>query len=482
MRAFFSLLKYATMRAIISSSRHPMKRSLSLLLLALALVTPGLGCRGGSSAAQEALLSKVVLNWWAVFDDGRNYQQIIQDYQTLHPNVAVNFRRLRLDEYNNELIRAFAEDRGPDILSIHNTWIPEYQTLIQPMPKSTKLVFIETRGGLKKEQIPTLREVPTLSLRTLSETYVDVVTNDVVKPYQENSRSPVENRIWGLPTSVDSLALYYNKDLLNNAGIAEPPKTWRDFQNNVKALTSLDANGNIVQSGAAIGTATNVERASDLLSVIMMQNGTQMTSPNGNATFANPPVGGKVPESIGALQFYTDFANPIKEVYTWNEKQPSSFEAFANGTTAFFFGYSYHAPLLSARNPKLNYAVTKLPQISGGQVVNFANYWVQTVAKSSSHANEAWDFIQFMSSKDHVTSYLTAAKRPTALRELINSQLEDPLLNAFASQTLTAKSWYKGRNIEAAEAAMAELIKSALSGVVFEDALRLAQNKVNQTL
>jgi len=460
-----------------------MKRPLATFLLLALLVLPGIGCRGGSKVAQDALLSSVKLDWWAVFDDGRNYQKIIQNYQAIHPNVSVNFRRLRLDEYKNELLRAFAEDRGPDILSIHNTWIPSYASLIQPMPKSTKLVFIETRGTLKKEQVPTVREVPTLTLRALGETFVDAVAEDVVRPYQADPKTPVENRIWGLPTSVDSLALYFNKDLLNNAGIPEPPKTWREFQDAVKRLTSIDANGNIIQSGAAIGTADNVERASDLLSVIMMQNGTQMTSTNGSATFAIPTSRDvQTPESVGALQFYTDFANPVKEVYTWNDKQPPSFDAFANGTTAFFFGYSYHGPLLSARNPKLNYAVTKLPQISGGRVVNFANFWVQTVAKNSDHPNEAWDFIQFMARADQVPNFLSSAKRPSALRELINSQLEDPALNAFASQTLTAKSWYKGRNVDAMEATFADMIDSALTTGVFLDPLRVGQNKVNQTL
>ena len=40
----------------------------------------------------------------------------------------------------------------------------------------------------------------------------------------------------------------------------------------------------IIQSAAAIGTTDNVERSTDILGVLMMQNGTQMTDENGMAS------------------------------------------------------------------------------------------------------------------------------------------------------------------------------------------------------
>jgi ABC-type glycerol-3-phosphate transport system substrate-binding protein len=57
---------------------------------------------------------------------------------------------------------------------------------------------------------------------------------------------------------MDSMVLYYNKDMFNAAGIVAPPTTWQEFQDDVKKLTLVDATGNIVRSGAAIGTAQNV--------------------------------------------------------------------------------------------------------------------------------------------------------------------------------------------------------------------------------
>jgi multiple sugar transport system substrate-binding protein len=301
-----------------------------------------------------------------------------------------------------------------------------------------------------------------------------------VRPYKPNENVIEQDRIFGLPLSVDTLALYFNKDLLNAANIAEPPTTWTQFQEQVVKLTKIGQNSAILQSGAALGTGKNVERASDILSLLIMQNGAKMVDDRGVAVFASGDE--NAPLAIDAVRFYTDFANPLKQVYTWNDDEPDSFDAFINGKTAFFFGYSYHAPLITARSPKLNFAIAPVPQIEGGKTVNFANYWVETVSKQTDNRDWAWDFIQFAASKERVAAYLEAAQKPTARRALINTQIENETLSIFANQLLTSVSWYRGNDAQAMEKAFVDLITSVLSGAEIEQELPIAQNKVNQTL
>jgi multiple sugar transport system substrate-binding protein len=454
-----------------------LRQSLAILLLPIILL--GAGC-GGASAAEKLATTPVTITIWRVFDDNTTMTTIMNAYRALHPNVSFEYRELRFDEYQDELIRAFAEGQGPDIFSLHNTWIGSYESLIQPLPDSLTIPYSETRGTIKKETVYTIQEEPTLSERALKSQYVDVVVNDVLRPYKPNAKAQEKNRIFGLPLGLDSLALFFNKDLLNAAGIPEPPSTWTQFQDQVTQLTQISTSDVIVQAGAAMGTSRNVERASDLLSILMMQNGTQMTDSRGRATFGQETDAGFL--SAEAVRFYTDFANPLKAVYTWNEDMPDSFDAFTSGNTAFFFGYSYHYDLIRAANSKLNFAVSALPQIDGGKVVNYANYWVETVAKSSDAGDWAWDFVQFAAQEDQVKSYLQGAKKPAALRSLINSQLEDETLSVFASQTLTADSWYRGSDAAVAEEAFLDLIDAILAGEEQQRALKDAQNAVNQSL
>ncbi|MBT5808626.1 extracellular solute-binding protein [Candidatus Uhrbacteria bacterium] len=452
---------------------------LRLSILALSLVLMGAGC-GGSSAAEQAANTQVSLDVWRVFDDGDTMDDVMRRYQAVHPNVSFNYRELRFDEYEDELIRAFAEGEGPDIFSLHNTWLGEYESLISPLPSSVSIPFCETRGTIKKEIVCVIQEDPTISQRALRSDFVDVVAEDVIRSYKATSKSEAEDRVFGIPYGIDTLALFFNKDLLNAAGIPEAPATWTEFQDQVTTLTRISSSDVITQSGAALGTSQNVERAFDIVSVLMMQNGAQLIDSRGRAVFAQGDDEGTL--AIQATRFYTDFANPLKQVYTWNEDMDDSFDAFANGKAAFFLGYSYHHDLILTANEKLNLGVAPLPQIAGGKTVNYANYWVETVSKSSDNTDWAWDFIEYAASEDRVQSYLKEAKKPTALRALINDQLEDDILSIFAGQTLTAESWYRGDDASVAEEAFLDLIDALLDGEEAERAMRDAQNKVNQSL
>lgn len=456
------------------------KRPIALFALAALLVTTGAGC-GGPSAAELAAAAPVKLVVWRVFDDSSTMQGVMEAYRAVHKNVSFEYREVRLEDYQSELLHALAEGTGPDIFSVHNTWIGEYESLILPMPASLTIPYAETRGTIKKETVITLKEEPTITTRQLEADYVDAVAADVIRDYQPNPKKEAESRIFGLPLSVDTLALYYNKELLNAAGIAEPPKTWTDFQADVTKLTTVGPNDAIVQSGAAIGTSRNVERAFDILSLLMMQNGTQMEDARGSATFGNKSTDQSVP-GADAVRFYTDFANPQKAVYAWNDAQTGSFDAFTSGTSAMFLGYSYHLPLIRARSPKLDFGIAAVPQISEGRTVNYANYWVETVSKSTENSDWAWDFIQFAAKADNVTGYLEAAQKPTALRALINDQLLDNDLSVFAGQLLTAKSWYTGNDAAVTESALLDLIDAVIAGGDTERLIKDAQNKVNQTI
>lgn len=437
-----------------------MSKKIALLaLLSVFLLTSGFGCKLANKETKQAM-EPVTLTYWRVFDGPDAFDEVISRYKALHPFVTIEYRKLRYDEYENALLNAFAEDRGPDIFSIHNTWIVKYQSKLTPLPENTTMAYPVTKGTIKKEVTTELRTTKSLTADQLKDSFVDAVAHDVILD---------DGKIYGLPLSVDTLAMYYNKDLFNNAGISQAPKYWnKEFLQAVKKMTKQDPKQGIVQSGAGLGGGNNIERFSDILSVLMMQNGAVMINDGNQVVFNQVPDFAKSSgynPGLEALRFYADFANPSKEAYAWNSSLPNSLEMFASGNLAIFFGYSYHRSSIEALAPKLNFSVAKLPQIEGNPPtnINFANYWVEVVSKKSQHANEAWDFIQFIAQEEQAKSYLEKTGRPTALRSLVSSQREDGKVGVFADQVLTAKSWYKGKDANAAEAAIREMIEAAIS-------------------
>lgn len=453
-----------------------MKKKISILLIFVFLLTAGAACK---SPSVEEATEPITLNYWRVYDGQDDFAEIIAKYNAQHPYVTINYRKLRYDEYEEELLNAFAEDRGPDIFSIHNTWVKKYESKIEPMPSQTTMVWQTTQGTIKKETVAETKVARSMNLKELKQNFADVVYSDVV----------INNKIYGLPLSVDTLAMYYNQSLFDQAGITEIPKYWnRDFQQTVKKLSKQDLKGNILQSGVALGGSTNIERYSDILSVLMMQNGANMMSDSGQVLFNTVPENSPNSDynpGLMALKFYTDFANPVKEVYSWNNKLENSINSFASGKTAIMFGYAYHLPTIKTMAPKLNFMVAPLPQIEGsGTPVNFANYWVEVVSKKSQHQNEAWNFVQFLTSADQVGSYLSKTKKPAALRSLVSKQTEDLEIGVFASQVLTAKSWYKGKNASVMEGFFAQMIDETLADTENKimEIMNLYARRIQQTI
>lgn len=468
--------------------RLPGARVVLAGLLAVSLT--GAGCTKLVDEQTQTLAGSITLNMWGVVDDTDVYDAAMRAYQDKYPNVSINFRRLNLADYEGELLNALAEDRGPDVFLIHHDWTNKYLPKMSSLPPSVTVAERTTQGTIKKEVVWNTVTVPLMTNREFRDQFVDTVARDTIRQVNV-STDPVtqdyRERVVGIPTFIDTLGLYYNRSLLNLAGIALPPETWEDFQGDVRKLTKLDArdSAKILQSGGAIGLGTTVERSPDLLAALMMQNGAVMTNTLGMPAFHQVPEelqGALEAPAAGAIRFYTDFADPTKDVYTWNGEQGNSLDAFIQGKTAFFFGYAYQQDLIKARAPQLNLGVTKLPQISGRPQKNVANYWFWTVSKRSKQQAHAWNFLNYLAKREQQEKISVKTKRPSPRRDVLAEQLRDESIGVFASQVLTSQTWYQGRDPRTMEQAFMTLMdRVARKEVSLEDGIRYVLDQIMQT-
>ena len=258
--------------------------------------------------------------------------------------------------------------------------------------------------------------------------------------------------------------------------------------NQYDAQYHRDKDGKIIQSGTALGAGSNIPGFDDLLFILLKQSGLEMVDGNGYAIFN---TGSDLTQTVSVINFLSDYANSARDTYSWNEKMSNALDQFANGSLAFFFGYSYHLPTIKARAPQLNIEVIPMLQLSASadKQINAANYWVQSVVKKSNHQSEAWAFINYIARSSANKTYLDNTGRPSALRAYITEQSKKTELAPFAAQALVAENWYYGKDYSSAQKALADLFINWLTTPVGIDQakwhIQILNNtaaKINQTL
>jgi len=282
--------------------------------------------------------------------------------------------------------------------------------------------------------------------------------------------SDLQMKIYGLPLFVDTLALYFNKGDYDDAipSQGKPASTWEGLKDDVFKLTKKDQSFERFQvAGAALGRADNILRAIDILFMIMLQYKVNFYNDNISAAqFSKQSsvtaTGTSINPAVEALRLYTSFALPSNKNYSWNEylADPKSsemeVETFAKGKVAMIFGYSYlyeeikrdiidlQSKGVQVIDPKV-IQIAAVPQITDPSVstdkrVAYANYYAETVSRTSANQDAAWDFLQFMTSKDNIAYYSQKTHRPTSRRDLIQDQIKDPIYGIFAQQIGFAES------------------------------------------
>lgn len=425
----------------------------------------------------------IKLEVWGLFDDSDVYNEIFDAYQKNNPNVlGITYKKFVPDTYQKELVEALASGQGPDVFLIHNTWLPAFADKIVPAPAN-----VLTEQKFRRE-------------------FVDVAAMDFIDT----------GRIYAVPLSVDTLGLYYNRDLFNQAGITAPPKNWNEFVDATKRMTRINSVGQIVQSGAAMGTAYNINRSTDILNLLMLQGNTPMLDDRQSRAMFDQFVQNDNTTSFpgeNALNFYTQFAKANSSFYSWNGNMHYSIDAFSENNLGMMLNYSWQIPVIQSKSPKLNFAVAQVPQLDEVHPVNYPNYWAYTVAKNKRaiaaavgnaqataipddvRIEETWKFLKFLTTKPdvnpndpNVPSYDAAAKymqttgKPGARKDIIEYQKTDPNIGIFAQQNLVAKSW-RQKDPVSIEAIFAGMIDKVNKGYAIPgDAIKAAAQQVTQVM
>ena len=354
---------------------------------------------------------EITLTYFGLWDDKDILEPFIESFEKDHPQITIEYKKLSWDDYEDQFIDNISSDDLPDIFVIRGDSLAKYEDYISSCPDSV------------------------MSSDDFKNTFVEVAYNDLVS----------EDQIYGIPLSVDSLALYYNKDLFEEAELDLPPETWDEVKDYAQELTEKDEDGTITQAGIALGTSKNIGWPSDILQAMMLQKEISMVDQEKNAIFnlCSSELDEVSCPGAETLELYTSFIDPESEWQSWDNDLSRNTEMFVQGKLAMMINYSFQVSQIKSQNPDLDFAVAPLPRVEKGKNITYARYWVLAVSKKSEHPEQAWDFIKFLSSKESNKEYCANTSNPTSRLDLINEPQEDPILGVFIQQALSSKSWYK---------------------------------------
>jgi ABC-type glycerol-3-phosphate transport system substrate-binding protein len=340
------------------------------------------------------------------------FEKPLNDFNIAHQGDSFSVRYVEKDQstFDTNLIESLAAGVGPDLVLLPQDLLLRHASKIYPIP------------------------LQTISERDFKNIFIE-----------EGELFFLGGNALAIPFTVDPMMLYWNRDSFSSAGFTKPPLYWEEFFSIVPQLTTKDNSANILKSGLAFGEAGNIVNAKDILAMLIMQAGSKIISysPERGVEVVlgqNNTTGSKAGEA--ALQFYSEFSNPVKAHYSWNRSLPTSRNMFLSGDLAMYFGYASEIGDLRARNPHLNFDVAMVPQTKGAtKKTTFGRMYGLATLKSSTNLNTALYTETLLSQVDFMKNIPQYSYLPPTRRDLLTTRPSDPYLSIFYDAAIISAAW-----------------------------------------
>lgn len=286
---------------------------------------------------------------------------LVQKYEADNPNVHITLQYVNSDNALTKLTVALQGNEQPDIT---------YQY------------------GTNMAQVGTTPKVVDLTSRVNGDASFN--WNDFFPG--ERAAATVDGKILGVPALVDNLAVVYNKDLFQKAGLPEPPAdwTWDDLIRDATALADPAAK----QFGLefpADGSETTMWKVEPIL---WEAGGSILNADNTKAEF-NSAAG------VKALDVLDRLRSVDGALYLNFHPDADTAENLFNGNR---IGMFITGPWDLQSFPDVNYGVQIMPSFPGStdhQTIAGPDNWV-IMDNGSARVNAAWDFVKWLTSPDQV--------------------------------------------------------------------------------
>lgn len=305
--------------------------------------------------AMAPALAKTKIVMWS---PGESYRRIITD---LMPQFEEEFPHVELEVIFDQgdaekLLVAFAAGVAPDIATTSTREAPKFITQGLFRPLDLSVFGVETR-----EEFAELWYEGALGSMLL---YDD---------------------IYFIPTEVTTFGTYWNKDLMNAAGLEGPPPTWEEMMETAKKLTRISADG--VWERAGMSLVRHYVWNTFHIVAMMRQLGTDWITEDGEPNFLDP-------RAVQAMELYHSIYQGGAAHPSWGNTQ------FGQGLVAMYPGASYQFfEFDKIQDARFEIAVSPYPVMKDGTPNSPSYAWGTFVTSQSQHPRLAWEVAKFFSDR-----------------------------------------------------------------------------------
>ncbi|MCC9704675.1 extracellular solute-binding protein [Streptomyces sp. MNU76] len=187
-----------------------MRRGIAATALVASIALTATACGGSDSG--ESADGPVTITWWDTSNatnEAPTYKALVKEFEAANKNIKVKYVNVPFDQAQNKFDTAAGATGAPDILRSEVGWTPAF---------AKKGFFLPLDG--------------TEALKDQDEFQPSLI-----------KQAQYDGKTYGVPFVTDTLALVYNKELFEKAGITEAPKSWDDLKKaaaTVKDKTGVD--------------------------------------------------------------------------------------------------------------------------------------------------------------------------------------------------------------------------------------------------
>lgn len=331
--------------------------------------------------------------WQYVFDTRvKAMDQLIEKFEAANPDITVKHVTFPYADYQTRVVAAKVAGQGPDVVQLFYGWLDNFVAggLIQPLDPS---VFPPEE--IERDFFPIV------------------------------SAMKRDGHYYGLPTAVRSLALFYNKQLFQEAGLDpdSPPQTLDELVEAAKATTKYDASGNITSEGITVEMGGQDHHW--WREVLIRQFGGKPYSEDGRQVAYNDAAG------LAAISFHSGLQTEHKvgQAGFMDEGQA----AFRAGLAAMTIDGTFRLGAFSS-NP-FEWGVAELPANADGVRSNYSSYFANAIGATAEgeELEAAQKFLAYISSPEAMQIWLDVVGELPARKEvaLTEDNLANPIYGPF---------------------------------------------------